>query len=108
MSKSSVVLWGGLEFTVCDPAADWNDIPGVYIFAGLSADTRWWYAKYIGETASFKRRMPSEKWREAKQQGATQIHARAVPDEHERKALESSLIVAYRPPLNQQGVTRPS
>ena len=103
MSAGGEVSWGGYAFTVYDPAhTTWNDIPGVYIFAGLDASRRWWHARYIGQTQSFSTRLPShEQWWAAAQQGATHIHARVVQDEYERIAIESTLIQSYQPPLNR-------
>ena len=104
MSDPKTVSWGGHGFTIYDPAkTTWNDVPGVYIFAGLDADLRWWYAKYIGQTTSFSNRLPShERWEEATRQGATHIHAKVVQDEYQRIAIESALIQSYHPPLNSR------
>ena len=63
MTAPQTVSWGGYTFTVHDPGSDWNDVAGVYIFAGLSADRQWWQAKYIGQTTSFAARIPShDRW----------------------------------------------
>ena len=102
MSKPAKVSWGGYEFNVYDPAVtNWNDVPGVYIFAGLDNAKLWWYAKYIGQTISFQNRISShERWSEAAGLGATHVHARVVHDASQRIALEDALIRAYQPPLN--------
>lgn len=104
MSDPKTVSWGGHGFTIYDPAkTTWNDVPGVYIFAGLDADLRWWYAKYIGQTTSFSNRLPNhERWEEATRQGATHIHAKVVQDEYQRIGIESALIQSYHPPLNRR------
>lgn len=104
MNAGGEVSWGGYGFTVYDPShTTWNDVSGVYVFAGLDARQRWWYAKYIGQTKSFSGRLPShEQWQAAAQQGATHIHARVVQDEYERIAIESTLIQSYQPPLNSR------
>lgn len=79
----------------------WNDVPGVYIFAGLDSTRGWWQAKYIGRTNSFKDRIPNhEWWDEAQQMGATHVHARVVQGAAQQIDLEDALIRAYRPPLN--------
>ena len=102
----NVVSWGGYDFTSHDPnETNWNDVAGVYIFAGVSDDGRWWQAKYIGQTSSFKDRLGvsnsnHERWQEAIQRGATHVHARVVQDELERLSLESTLILTYNPPMN--------
>ena len=106
MTTPPVVSWGGYDFTSYDPEqTNWNDVPGVYIFAGTSADGRWWQAKYVGQTTSFETRLGlgninHERWPEAIRQGATHIHARVVQNEIERRSLESMLIESYNPPLN--------
>ncbi len=106
MSNSQVVSWGGYDFTSYDPTqTNWNDVPGVYIFAGMSPDGRWWQAKYVGQTKSFKTRLgPNdnnhERWQEALRQGVTHIHARVVHDDVERRSLEVMLIETYNPPMN--------
>lgn len=107
MSSPQVVSWAGYEFTCHDSAqTNWNDVPGVYIFAGMSADGRWWQAKYVGQTISFEKRLGQgsnshERWQEAIGLGATHVHARVVHDEIERRMLELMLIETYNPPLNQ-------
>ena len=106
MSTSKIVSWGGYDFTGYDPTqTNWNDVPGVYIFAGKSADGRWWQAKYVGQTTSFSTRLGPgnnhhERWQEAIRQGATHVHARVVQNEIERRSLESMLIDTYNPPMN--------
>ena len=106
MSAPQVVSWGGYEFASYDPSrTNWNDVPGVYIFAGMSVDGRWWQAKYIGQTKSFKERLgrgnhSHERWREAMDLGATHVHARVVRDDMERKGLEAMLIETYNPKMN--------
>ena len=106
MSTPQIVSWGGYDFTCYDPAqTDWNDVPGVYIFAGMSADGRWWQAKYIGQTSSFRNRLGRgnsnhEQWPEARRQGATHVHARVVQDDIERRTLEVMLVETYDPVAN--------
>ncbi|MDE0678815.1 MAG: hypothetical protein OXI11_01130 [Gammaproteobacteria bacterium] len=106
MSAAQVVSWGGYDFNSYDPAqTNWNDVPGIYIFAGMSTDGRWWRAKYVGQTSSFSERLGGgnnshERWKEAKRKGATHVHARVVHNEMERRSLESMLIETYDPPLN--------
>ena len=106
MTTPQIVSWGGYEFTCYDPSqTDWNDVPGVYIFARLSPDGRWWRAAYVGRTLSFKERLGDsnirhERWEEARGAGVTHVHARVVYDETERKTLEFMLIDTYDPPMN--------
>lgn len=101
MTAPQTVSWGGYTFTVHDFASQWNDVAGVYIFAGLSADRQWWQAKYIGQTTSFAARIRShDRWAEAARLGATHVHARVVREDFQRNTIEHSLIEAYKPPLN--------
>ncbi len=103
MSGAQEVVWGGgHSFLVYDlEGTTWNDVPGVYIFAGLDSTRGWWQAKYIGRTNSFKDRIPNhERWDEAQQMGATHVHARVVQGAAQQIDLEDALIRAYRPPLN--------
>ena len=106
MSTAQTVSWGGYDFNSYHPnQTKWNDIPGVYIFAGMSPDGQWWRAKYVGQTSSFNKRLgmginSHERWQEAAGQGATHVHARVVQNELERRSLELMLIETYNPPLN--------
>jgi len=50
---ANTVNWAGHAFYVLSMEADWNDEPGVYIFAGIQADALW-HAYYVGITESFK------------------------------------------------------
>ncbi len=104
MITPETVVWGGYGFTVYDPAGTtWNEVPGLYVFAGRGPDLRW-YAKYIGRTTSFSGRLPNhDRWNEAVREGATHVHARVVHDEFQRKMIESVLIQTYQPPLNSRG-----
>ena len=103
MSSQGSVSWGGYVFEVYHASqTNWNNVPGVYIFAGLSADAQWWHAKYVGQTKSFASRLANhERWYEAEQVGATHIHARVVQNPFERTTIETVLIQTLGPPLNQ-------
>ena len=98
--------WLDSTFTVYDTGATWNDVAGVYIFASLRRDqhgNQRWYAYYIGQTQSFRDRIPNhEEWPEAARLGATHIHARVETSEDTRLDLERRLIQANQPPLNEQ------
>jgi hypothetical protein len=99
---SDNVTWLTHEFTVYTANTNWNDIGGVYIFAGVNAQNKW-EAKYIGIADSFKNRLPNhERWAEAQRAGATHIHAKVVSPEATRVLIEKALIAAYQPLLNSQ------
>ncbi len=107
MNDPQTASWGDYEFIVYAPQTDWNEVPGVYIFAGTSSDGRRWQAKYIGQTLSFKDRLGlpisnHEKWSAAVKQGATHIHARVVQKEMDRRTIERVLIDSFNPTLNSK------
>lgn len=99
-----LVSWSGHEFNVYDLGGVWNDVPGVYIFSRTNEAGRW-VALYIGQTHSFKDRIPHhEQWFSALAKGITHVHALVEYDEEERRRIESKLIGLYRPPLNSHGL----
>ena len=104
MSSQPQVKWGGGHTFHVYEAQEvaWHDVPGVYIFAGVDS-LGTWEAKYIGQTSSFRKRMPPnhERWSEAHGLGATHIHAKVVERLSARLDLEQVLIRAYDPPLNE-------
>jgi hypothetical protein len=99
------VKWCGYEFTVYDPrTVTWYDVGGVYIFSGANANSTHWLAHYVGETVSFKNRLPChERWDEAWANGATHVHALAASPEATRLRIQDELIRSLQPPLNTHG-----
>ena len=96
------VTWLSHEFEVYEKVADWYDVAGVYIFAGLNNQNQW-VPLYVGQTNSFHTRIPShEKWSRAVLIGATRVHARVESLEATRLVMEQELIQAYDPQLNRQ------
>jgi len=94
--------WLDNEFMVLAKEAQWNNVAGIYIFAGVTPQNQW-KAYYIGQADSFQNRIPShEQWASARSLGATHVHALVVPLVANRDKLEASLIQAYQPPLNTQ------
>lgn len=99
---SDKVTWQGHEFNIYAHDGNWNDIGGLYIFAGVTPQNKW-KAYYIGKAESFQSRIPShERWNEAVRLGATHVHARAVSQEATRAQVEAQLIQSFQPPLNTQ------
>jgi len=97
------VEWLAYEFTVY-PATGvtWGEAPGVYIFAGRDPQNQW-QAFYVGQTDSFRRRVPGhERWKAAAQLGATHVHARVEKQTLQREGIVRELIQAFRPPLNPE------
>lgn len=99
---AETAIWLDLTFEVHHPdRVRWNEVPGVYVFAGLDR-FREWSPLYVGQTGSLAERLTThEKWSEASRLGATHIHVRVVQDEESRLALEERLIHAYHPQMNR-------
>jgi hypothetical protein len=92
-------------FTVFTENTTWNDVGGIYIFAGVTPQNVW-SPKYIGQTNSFKARFCNhDQLAPAGRIGATHIHAMVVKDEATRLLVEEALIRSYNPPLNTHHVT---
>lgn len=98
----SKVRWLSYEFTVYSPDTNWYDVGGVYIFCGANQHNKW-VPIYIGQTNSFRDRLPChENWNTAQSLGATRIHAMVEQVEATRLQIERELILAFQPKLNQQ------
>jgi len=98
MNKTAI--WLSHEFTVYSKSGQWNNVAGIYIFAGINQQNQW-NPYYIGQCDNFQNRIPShEKWDTAQSLGATHIHAMAVPSQADRDLIEQVLIQAYQPALN--------
>ena len=101
---SDAVTWGDHEFKVYGHNALWNDVAGIYIFCGLNSQ-RQWVAIYIGQTDTFRTRIPPhEQWTPAMRLGATHVHAMVVSQAAMRDRIERLLIATYfrACPLNVQ------
>jgi excinuclease UvrABC nuclease subunit len=99
MSKIKV-NWQNHIFEVHDHGANWADVAGIYIFAGINHLKRW-VPLYIGKAESFRNRLPShERWAEAKKLGATHVHAMALSRDADRSSIEEQLIKLFKPKLN--------
>lgn len=97
------VLWLNHPFHICAFSGSWRDVGGIYILSGICPVNGWWLAYYIGQTDSFRNRIPlHERWNEAVLRGATHVHAMEVPQAAQRALIERALIEAYQPPLNTQ------
>jgi excinuclease UvrABC nuclease subunit len=98
-----IVYWLNYGFVVYDPKnTTWNDVPGIYIFAGMVSPNQW-RAFYIGQAGSFKDRLPNhENWSAAARLGATHVHAMLVPQAATRDIIEEQLIRVCQPTLNVQ------
>ena len=105
MTAQQTVTWFGQSGTpysygVYEPAGNWNDVPGNYIFARLDQSGAW-VALYVGETNSFKDRFSShERWPCATRNGATHVHAHVNNTIGARRAEEADLLAVLNPPCN--------
>ena len=79
---------------------NWNDVAGNYIFAKETSPHKW-DAVYIGETESFKNRLPNHNELPCvKRNGGTHLHAHTNQDSKARLDEEADLIATGRPPCN--------
>ena len=89
-------IWTGdsgteYEYKIYTIDTNWYDVPGNYIFAKETEPTSW-TALYIGETESFKDRLPNhEKLPCVKRYGGTHIHAHINEDNDARLKEEADL-----------------
>ena len=96
------VLWRNFQLDIYDFDAWWKDVGGVYIFSGFDYQNGWWVPLYVGETSSFRSRIPNHERRaEAMNLGATHVLAMVAP-RGMRMVIERELIAQYQPPLNVQ------
>lgn len=101
---ANTVAWLKQEWVceVNEHGANWSEVPGIYLFAGLNSAGKW-YPLYVGQAKSLADRIPThDKWQAARHLGATHVHAMVVQDEAMRCAIEEALIRAYQPQLNVQ------
>ncbi len=93
-------IWSSQEFQVFSKDAKWNDVPGVYIFAGVNQLNQW-HALYVGQASSLTDRLTNhERWQEARRLGATHVHVKVLKAAADRDTLEQTLIRGYKPALN--------
>ena len=85
------IVWCDYGFVVCLPEADWNEVPGLYVFARPEPER--WEALYVGQTDNLRKRL-----------GATHIHARVERNGSRRRAIEKHLIQELQPPMNVLGL----
>lgn len=96
------INWISHEFAVYQHTGQWNNVGGIYIFAGVNPQNQW-TPYYIGQCDSFQNRIPShEQWGKAQSLGATHVHAMVVSLAATRDTIESELIQAFQPHLNAQ------
>jgi excinuclease UvrABC nuclease subunit len=97
---ADMVRWITHDCEVNQHGANWNDVPGIYIFAGVNSAQKW-YPLYVGQAKSLAERLPNhEKWPAALLLGATHVHAMVVQDESARCSIEQELIHTFQPRLN--------
>jgi len=102
---SDKCIWTGAsgkkyEYEIFPIGTDWNDVSGNYIFARQSSPTRW-LSVYIGETESFKNRLPNHNELPCiRRNDGTHIHAHINRDSLARLAEETDLLNNNSSPCN--------
>jgi hypothetical protein len=98
-------IWTGAsdkkyEYFILKIGADWSDMPGNYIFAYQSSLGKW-KAVYIGETESFKDRLPNhDELPCILRNGGTHIHSHVNQDKQARLDEERDLLADSGAPCN--------
>jgi len=88
------------EYEIYSMDTSWNDVAGNYIFARETSPGKW-APIYIGETESFKDRLPyHEQLPCILRNGGTHVHAHTNQDQKARLAEESDLLANYSAPCN--------
>ena len=89
----------GYDYEVYEIGTNWNDVGGNYIFAKMVNGS--WSAVYIGQTSSFKDRLPSHPELPCvRRNGGTHIHAHTNTNAQSRLDEETDLIRRHKPPCN--------
>ena len=88
------------NYTIYQIGGDWNDVGGNYIFA-YESSPHTWTAVYIGETESFKDRLPNHNELPCiKRNGGTHIHAHTNENSEARLAEERDLLANHTTACN--------
>lgn len=88
------------EYWVSEIGANWKDAPGNYIFA-KEVEPNTWNAVYIGQTESFKDRLPDHNELPCiLDNGGTHIHTHINRDERARLDEEADLLENHETPCN--------
>lgn len=88
------------EYEMYPIGTNWNDVPGNYIFAKESSPHTW-EAIYIGETMSFKDRLPNHNELPCIQRnGGTHIHIHINRGSRTRLDEEADLLANNATPCN--------
>lgn len=88
------------EYGIYSMDTNWNDVAGNYIFAYESSPAKW-TAVYIGETESFKDRLPNHNELSCiKRNGGTHIHAHVNANSEARLNEEADLLANNKTPCN--------
>ena len=88
------------EYEIFLIGINWNDVAGNYIFAKQSSPGRW-ESIYIGETESFKDRLPNHNELPCiRRNGGTHIHAHVNSNSRARLDEEADLLASGKTPCN--------
>ena len=103
---ADICTWTGAsgkkyEYNIYAIGTNWYDEPGNYIFAQEALPQKW-TAIYIGETESFKDRLPNHNELPCiHRNGGTHIHAHINRDSSSRLEEEADLLANNATPCNQ-------
>jgi len=105
--SSGTVIWKGFSGQTYGynvyrlGSTAWRDLPGNYIFAKQVGQD--WRAIYIGQTESFRDRLPGHNELPCvSRNGATHIHVHVNRYKDARLSEERDLILEHKPACNQQ------
>ena len=88
------------EYVIHPIETDWNDVPGNYIFAKEISPGKW-ASVYIGETDSFRGRLPCHNELPCiRRNGGTHTHVHVHHDRRVRLAEEADLLATGKTPCN--------
>ena len=103
LMHDTIATWGKHTFTVCPQDTEFCDFPGVYIFAGISAE-RGWFAMYVAWTESLQScLLDHRQWDRAVGCGATHVHAMSAAAAADGQSIADALIEEFQPALNVIG-----
>jgi hypothetical protein len=88
------------EYDIYSMDTNWNDVAGNYIFA-YESSPRKWMSVYMGETESFKDRLPNHNELPCiKRNGGTHVHAHLNTNSQARLDEEADLLAHNKTPCN--------
>lgn len=108
---ADICTWAGAsgkkyEYEMHPIGTNWNDVPGNYIFAKVTSPNNW-TAVYIGETESFKDRLPNHNELPCiRRNGGTHTHVHINRDSHASIQITLDTYSHVAPGLQQAAANR--